>query len=274
MLRDDIQRYIPNFHDTIYCIDHYLAKKSIRDIINVRFKDITGDNARFKFFISGNTISSIDITSYEKKGIVNRMYFDDYGIIRDIVQNHILQIVSVLTCDQWAPSSKAKALQDITTVDIDSVKCGQYDTYTTNKHVKQDSKTPTFAMITLHVNNPLWKNIPINIKVGKGMKYNKTEIIVRHVDGIHKTKMQIQPQPRKTSLVIDIGDNVEYVLSSKEDNDETPHQAYETLIKDALNGDKSLFVSFEEIEESWRILQNILDNTIEPFIYPFGSDIQ
>lgn len=214
-LRDVITKSISK--DSIYCIDHYLAKATILKLIEQ---------------IPNIVPNEIRITWYEKKGTEGRPYFAEYGIIRDIIQNHILQIVSVLTVDTWTTEEKVRILRSINTVDPNTVTIGQYVGY-------DDSET--FAKMPLCINNKKWKDVPVHVSVGKGMNCDKVEI--------------------------QLGQDVYFI----EKQNET--KSYEILIEDALKGDKSKFVSFEEIEESWRILDDVLKHTYTPFKYQFGSEL-
>ena len=264
ILRNDIQKYISNVDNTVYCIDHYIAKKLILDLINdVYYSSNTSIN------LCKNDIKSIHITCHEKNGADDRPYFDDSGIIRDIVQNHVLQIVTVLTSEGWNKEAKVKLLRDIVTINPHNVRKGQYDTYKNHKYVKKESITETYADMYLFINNTKWENIPIHINVGKGMEQDVVEIRIHHT--CHDIVYQIRPDKNVSYVLENINESNSIIHSTYTESFEEKYGAYEILLQDAFRGDKNKFVSFDEIEESWRILQDVLKNENKPFEYIFGT---
>lgn len=271
-LRNTMFEYIPNINDTLYCMDHYLGKDYLKDIMKKRFAlidtNVISENVSLmKSLYIKERISSIHIRCFEKRGIEDRMYFDDYGIIRDVIQNHLLQIVSLFTCDAPTTDAKVRALRNIKTLKSSTLEKGQYDTYKSEKYVKPNSITETYAKLVLNIeNNIYWKNVPITIEAGKGMSCDINEVRISYNDGNNVLVYRIQPDPEVSLFVKNnINGTWDIYPINKPDS---KVDAYEYLLNDIVNGSKDNFVTLEEIEESWRILDDVVSmNNSLPFIY-------
>lgn len=224
----------------IFCVDHYLGKMVLTQLPRIQ--------QSYKHIWNSTNIKHVDICFSEKKGIEEREYFDDFGIIRDVVQNHLLQVCAIVLGHK----------QKLKNIHVSSATFGQYQGYHDSKFVKRGSKTPTFFKGTLHITDGVWNNVPVTIKAGKALDSDKVEVILTLRDD-KLIYIRIQPDP-----VIHIDNEVHEFNNIN---------AYEIVLQKAIEGKKDAFVSLEEIEDSWKILDNVLDNDSEPFIYKPGAKL-
>ncbi|KAG8969013.1 Glucose-6-phosphate 1-dehydrogenase [Tulasnella sp. 419] len=285
-------------------IDHYLGKEMVKNILVLRFAN--------KFYGSGwdkNSISNVQITFKEPFGTEGRGgYFDEFGIIRDILQNHLLQVLTVLTMERpvsFAPEDirdeKVKVLRSIPPIERSDTLLGQYvgangkPGYLEDDTVPRGSNCPTFAAVTLWINNPRWEGVPFILKAGKALNEAKVEIRIQYKDvtqGIFKdiarNELVIRIQPSeavyvkintKTPGLYTRAIPTEMDLTYKRRfTDAKIPEAYEALILDAIKGDHSNFVRDDELDGAWKIFTPIL-HWIEgrhgpaprPHPYPYGS---
>lgn len=253
-------------------------------------------------------IRRIDIVFKEDFGTEGRAgYFDSFGIIRDIMQNHLLQVLAYLTMER-PKSFKADDISEEKTKLISSIRqlratdfvTGQYEGYRSEDGVPQDSNTPTFAACVLHIDNDRWKGVPVLMIAGKGLDERLAEIRILFRKGQtesfldkgnslgNQIVIRIQPNEsislhilskvpglstelRETCLDLTYREKFEH--ESKDIAD-----AYERLILDAIHGEKSLFIYDEQLEASWKLFTPAL-NELEsgksrpPLIYKFGDGI-
>ncbi len=262
--------------ERIFRIDHYLAKEAVQNILVFRFANMIFDSAW-----NSSCIESIHINALETSGVEDRgAYFDNAGIIRDMVQNHLIQLLCLITMD--APVSlssediRQQKLQILRAMRIDKCVCGQYEKYGIERGVQPDSTTPTFTEMQLSVNTMRWSGVPIYIRAGKSMPRTGTEIGIRfkHLprvlfnenDEIEPNKVIFKIQPGE-GIVIDMASKIpgrEGGVASANMNfcyrdtfSEQIPEAYQRLLLDAVNGDKTLFVSSEEIELAWKVVDKV-----------------
>jgi glucose-6-phosphate 1-dehydrogenase len=165
--------------EQIYRIDHYLGKEMVQNLMVLRFA-----NQIFKPLWNYKYIDCVKIDWQENIGIEGRAsYFDDYGIIRDVIQNHLLQIVTLIAMDEPKSlnanvihESKLEVLRAIKKVSRKEILLGQYTKYTDEPQIPDDSITPTFAKLCLRINNERWQGVPFVIRAGKGLAKQKSEI--------------------------------------------------------------------------------------------------
>lgn len=264
----------------IYRIDHYLGKEMIQNILTVRFA-----NRLLESNWNAQNIEMVKIYAKEDEGILDRgQYYDENGALRDIIQNHLLQIVSLIAMEQ--PKSlgsedikteKVKVLNAIE-VDYTSSLLGQYEGYKDEKHVKEGSTTETLAFIKLFVNTTLFKNVPFYLYSGKKLdeKRASIEIVFKRttfqlenkIDGENdKLVIDISPES-KVSLVVNgkkpgfehklsqVG--LEYCYSCQFPNN--VKEAYEKLFIDMIKQSKTLFTRWDEIELAWKVIDDIKAN--------------
>lgn len=288
----------------MFRIDHYLGKEMVKNILILRF-----GNVFFSSSWNRNTISNVQISFKEPFGTEGRGgYFDNIGIIRDVMQNHLLQVLSLIAMERPVSfdsedirDEKVKVLKAIAPIDINNVILGQYDksvdgskpAYIDDATVKKDSRAVTFAAIALNIDNERWEGVPFILRAGKALDEAKVEIRIQFKDvprGIFQTiprnELVIRVQPEEA---IYLKMNCKYPgLSTRTvptDMDLTYHsryadlripEAYEALILDALKGDHSNFVRDDELDVSWTLFTPLLDlidtdKSLIPEKYPYGS---
>nr|XP_018261563.1 glucose-6-phosphate dehydrogenase [Kwoniella dejecticola CBS 10117]OBR83721.1 glucose-6-phosphate dehydrogenase [Kwoniella dejecticola CBS 10117] len=285
-----------------YRIDHYLGKEMIKNLLVLRFGNVFLDAAFNK-----NFVSNVQITFKEPFGTEGRGgYFDEFGIIRDVCQNHLLQTLSILAMERPVSFSaedirdeKVKVLRSIPAIAQKDVLLGQYVAegdkpgYLDDDTVPKGSVCPTFAAMTLWVNNPRWEGVPFIMKAGKALNESKVEIRVQFKDALqgiftdiprNELVMRIQPSEavylkmnaklpgfatRAVPTELDLTYKKRFV-------DTNIPQAYEALILDAFKGDHSNFVRDDELDVAWKIFTPILHwidgkDAPKPEPYPYGS---
>jgi glucose-6-phosphate 1-dehydrogenase len=292
----------------IFRIDHYLGKEVIQNLMVLRFA-----NRIFEPLWSREHVQSVQISWAEPIGIEGRGgYFDQYGIVRDVVQNHLLQMVSLVAMEPPSHHTsasirkeKVRLLEHITPVGIEDIVLGQYTAapagqpaqvgYVDDDSVPNDSLTCTYAATLLHINNERWAGVPFLLRAGKALDRKTTEIriLFREIDNCvfceeegcpHTNELVIRVQPdeaiifRITSKVPGLGLEMESRDLDMQYNtafSELIPDAYEDLLLDVIQGEKSLFIGSKELAAAWDIFTPVLDtidaNHIRPLPYPFGS---
>ncbi|PAV20913.1 glucose-6-P dehydrogenase [Pyrrhoderma noxium] len=290
--------------DETFRIDHYLGKEMVKNMLVLRFA-----NVAFSAGWDKNSISNVQITFKEPFGTEGRGgYFDEFGVIRDILQNHLLQVLSILTMERPVSFSaedirdeKVKVLRAIPPIAHEDTLLGQYVAangkpgYLDDETVPHNSVCPTFAATTLWINNPRWEGVPFILKAGKALNEAKVEIRIQYKDvtqgifkDISRNELVIRIQPTE-SIYLKLNTKtpglntrtvpIEMDLTYKRRFTESHiPEAYESLILDALKGDHSNFVRDDELDVAWKIFTPIL-HWIEgktgpaprPLQYPYGS---
>jgi len=288
--------------EEIYRIDHYLGKEIVQNLMSLRFANLVWEP-----LWNRNHIANVVITFKENIGTEGRGgYFDQFGIIRDVMQNHLFQILSLIGME--APvtmnaedirDEKVKVLKAISPLTLRDLVIGQYDRdpegknlgYLEDPGVPKDSITPTFAAAVFHINNSRWKGVPFILKCGKALDERKAEIRIQ----FKANASNLYPQAARNELVLRVQPNeavymklnaklpglteelvqTELDLSYKSRFDARLPDAYERLIYDVLRGDHNLFVRVDELSAAWKIFTPVLhqleNEKIKPEIYPFGS---
>lgn len=287
-----------------YRIDHYLGKEMVKNMLLLRFGNVFLESSFNK-----NFISNVQITFKEPFGTEGRGgYFDEFGIIRDVCQNHLLQTLSILTMERPVSFSaedvrdeKVKVLRAIPPIQQKDVLLGQYvgangkPGYLEDDTVPKGSVCPTFAAMTLWINNPRWEGVPFIMKAGKALNEAKVEIRIQYKDvtsgifnHIARNELVIRIQPdeavymklnTKTPGLVTRAIPTELDLTYKKRfQDAKIPEAYESLILDAFKGDHSNFVRNDELDVAWKIFTPILHwidgkagTPPKPEPYPYGS---
>lgn len=290
--------------DETYRIDHYLGKEMVKNMLMLRFGNVWLESSFNK-----NYISNVQITFKEPFGTEGRGgYFDEFGIIRDICQNHLLQTLSLLTMERPVSFSaedvrdeKVKVLRCIPPIARKDTLLGQYvgangkPGYLEDDTVPKGSVCPTFAALALWINNPRWEGVPFIMKAGKALNEAKVEIRIQYKDvtqgifeDIARNELVIRIQPSeaiymkfntKTPGLITRAIPTELDLTYKQRfTDADIPEAYESLILDAFKGDHSNFVRDDELDVAWKIFTPILHwidgkqgDAPKPEPYPYGS---
>jgi glucose-6-phosphate 1-dehydrogenase len=301
-LNRTLHRHFPE--EEIYRIDHYLAKETVQNLLVFRFA-----NPLFESAWNRDRIDRVEVTVAETLGLEGRVkYFDEAGIIRDIVQNHLLQVLALVAMEppvrltaRHIRDEKVKLLEAVFPVMPHSVTRGQYSAgavdgvtvpgYLGEEGVDPASTTETFARLTLDIDNWRWRGVPFVLTAGKRMERRMTEVVVSfreppvclfEVNGVcpvHPNRLVITLQPNEGfDLYFDVkrpgeGMALETKTLSFRYGDEFGQfpDAYETLLVDVLTGDQTLFVRADEAEEAWRIVAGVVDLTQPPTPYPAGS---
>jgi glucose-6-phosphate 1-dehydrogenase len=289
----------------IFRIDHYLGKETVQNILVFRF-----GNAVFERLWNRDAIEHIEITVAESAGMEGRGYFyEEVGALRDIVQNHLLQVLSLLTMEPPASfdaeairDEKVKLLKAVQPLDPSSVVRGQYTRakvdgrevpgYRDEERVDPHSDIETFAAARVAIENWRWAGVPIYLRTGKRLPYRATEIEIAfkavprsyfedtpvgHVSPNTLT-MCIQPEeeitfsflakvPGQEINVKQVSMNFSYEAAFSAE----PAEAYERLIRDAIEGDRTLFVRADSVERAWEIVQPVLDHPPPLGFYEAGT---
>jgi glucose-6-phosphate 1-dehydrogenase len=283
--------------EQIFRIDHYLAKDTVQNVLALRFS-----NSLFEPVWNRNLIDTILITAAEEEGIGTRAgYYDRVGAVRDMIQNHVLQLLALVTMEppttfdaDYIRRAKRAALRAMLPLDPGSAVRGQYEGYLDEEGVSTDSTRETYAAAKVSIENWRWDGVPIFVRTGKALKKRATEIVIKLRDapmlriagrrqrGI-PTLIVIRIQPDE-GITLRIGakrPGVRFEMVpaamrldyAKLTRAALP-DAYENVLSEVLAGGHSAFPSGEEIELSWEIVDSLIRSWEaggHPEPYPAGS---
>ena len=285
----------------IFRVDHYLGKDTVQNMIAFRFA-----NSIFEPVWNKEYVDHIQVTISEKNGIGTRgKFYDGVGNLRDVAQNHLLQLVAAVTMEQ--PKSFMKEdVRDARAHAIQSIECiapsdvattvvrGQYESYLSEKNVEPDSRTESFVAMKFLMNTPRWKNIPIYVRAGKKMEKDVVEISVVFRQTCHLLfkeygcpeignvlTIRIQPDEgismrvitKKPGTKVALGE-VNMKFSYADEFGVKGTDAYDKLLMDIFLGDQTLFNRSDELESSWQFITNILDGwqKYDPPLHIYGDN--
>jgi glucose-6-phosphate 1-dehydrogenase len=261
--------------ENVYRVDHYLGKELIGNIALLRFT-----NRILEPLWNNQHIDSVQIICDENFGIKNRgNYFDKYGAVKDILQNHILQMLSLVAMEspkflsgEYMRAEKVKVLKKTQVTDI---LLGQYEGYNQEKSVDPNSKTETFFAARLEVNNKRWRGVPFFIRAGKNLNKKETVIHIRFKPVDCLLAKTCPADNNYLTIRVEPNEGFSFELNSKSlrkgfevetINMEYCHrcvhglatpEAYEVLLEQAVLGDQSLFVRNDEVELAWKIVDGV-----------------
>jgi len=283
----------------VYRIDHYLGKETVQNILTFRLA-----NAIFEPLWNRNYVDHVQITVSETVGVAHRAgYYEKAGVLRDMFQNHLLQLLS-LTAMEPPAVLEANALRDEKVKVLRAIHAGersvraQYEGYRAKEGVAPDSQTPTYAALKLFVDNWRWNGVPFYLRSGKSLQAKTTEIAIqfKRVPVLLFPMSQDEKMtPNILSLCLQPDEGIHLLFEAKVPGagmrtrsvdmefhysddfpSETLPEAYERLLLDAIQGDASLFARADEIELAWGLVDPILERWDQPgapplVYYPQGS---
>jgi glucose-6-phosphate 1-dehydrogenase len=290
--------------DQIYRIDHYLGKETVQNIFALRFA-----NSIFEPIWNRNYVDHVQITVAEEVVIGRRAgYYDTSGILRDMFQNHLLQLMMITAMEPPARydaslvrDEKVKVLHSVRKMRggdfaSDTVR-GQYNGYLLEEGVPSGSQTATFAILKLYCDNWRWKGVPFYLRSGKGMSCRTTQIVIQFKQVPHILFGDTSREPLGNRLVIQIqpAEGIQLHFDTKVPDSEmktrTSHldfsfrsasggqsmpDAYQRLLLDAINGDASLFARSDEVELAWGIIDPIIaawNSPAAPSLYTYATGL-
>jgi glucose-6-phosphate 1-dehydrogenase len=278
----------------IYRIDHFLGKETVQNIMALRFA-----NGMFEPIWNRDRIDHVQITVAETVGVETRgRFYEKTGALRDMIPNHVFQLLAMVAMEPPAGfdaaavrSRKSDVFSTLRTVAPDDAVRGQYDTYRQEKDVAADSGIETYAAMRLSIDNWRWAGVPFYLRTGKHMAQRMTEIAIRfkpapfapfedtNVANLPPNWLLLQIQPdegialqfevKRPGPVVDLA-AVRMAFKYADWFPTEPNIGYETLIYDVMIGDQTLFNRADMVEETWRVVANVLDtwSSTKPANFP------
>jgi glucose-6-phosphate 1-dehydrogenase len=274
---------------SIFRIDHYLGKEPVQNLLYFRFANLV-----FESLLDRNHVDHVQVTMAESFGVQGRgKFYEETGAIRDVIQNHVLQVLAILTMDppvgedvEAMRDAKARILKAIAPLDARHIVRGQFRGYRDEPGVAPDSNVVTFAAAELRIESWRWAHVPFFVRAGKCLPMTAFEVRVQlkrppldvYREGAPRPQtIRFRIGPDLSTIAIGVlvkrpgetmvGREVELLASEGQARDMLP---YERLLGDALRGDASLFAREDAIEEQWRIVDPVLRLDSPPYLYEPG----
>lgn len=275
----------------VYRIDHFLGKEAVQNLMVFRFSNTILEPVWNRHYVAG-----VQITLAEEYGIEGRgNFYDDVGAVRDVVQNHLLQMAALLAMEPPVSDhpdalrdERAKVLRAMRAVNADDLVRGQYEGYRSEPGVARDSETETYAALRLEIDSWRWAGVPWVIRTGKGLARTVTEAAVEFHAPPRPLFAAPEAAPGANQLVFRTKPDDQIVLSMQarvpgaglvsgpvelhlQHDRPSGVSAYTRLLGDALRGDQSLFAREDGVMEAWRVVEPILDQELPVVVYDRGS---
>jgi glucose-6-phosphate 1-dehydrogenase len=287
----ELKKLLPE--DRIYRIDHYLGKESVEDLLVFRFA-----NTVFEPVWNRNYIASVQITMSENFGIEGRgRFYDGVGAMRDVLQNHLLQVLTMLAMEppidlssQFMQDEKIKVLASVRDIEPSHVVRGQYVGYLNEEGVAAHSDIETFVAMKIFIDNWRWAGVPFYLRTGKKMAETALEAVIEFKQPprlLFAKSSQKKPLPNILRFRLGARDGVDISLQAKAPGAELVtypvdltvefaaalgerKEAYERLLSAALQGDHFRFTRIDAVLQSWSMLDPILKSP--PKLHPYFED--